>query len=61
MKRRQDATLIKVQPRFEDARYEACKVCGLEWNVSKFQEIDWRGYICPRCRQQMRISGRNEQ
>lgn len=54
MKRRHDATLIKVQKRFEDARYETCKVCGSEWNVSKDARIDWRGYMCPRCRQQER-------
>lgn len=33
------------QPR----RYETCRECGLEWNVSKYQEIPPGGYICPWC------------
>ena len=35
--------------KYEDARFETCKVCGREWNVSKHLVIDWRGYTCPQC------------
>lgn len=42
----------KPNPRrkFADARFETCKVCGLEWNISIKAAIDWHGYTCPRCR-----------
>lgn len=40
--------------RREGTRYETCKDCGLEWNVSKQLVIDWRGYLCPRCRERRR-------
>lgn len=33
----------------EGARYEKCRECGLEWNVSKRKEITPSGYLCPRC------------
>lgn len=32
------------------ARYETCRECGLEWNVSRQAAIPWSGYLCPRCR-----------
>lgn len=32
------------------ARYETCRECGLEWNVSKQAVIPWSGYLCPVCR-----------
>ena len=38
----------------EGARYETCKQCGEEWNVSVQTVLDWRGYLCPRCRNTMR-------
>ena len=38
----------------EGARYETCKDCGLEWNVSRQAVIDWRGYLCPRCINKLR-------
>lgn len=31
------------------ARYETCKVCGLDWNISIKTVIGKRGYRCPRC------------
>lgn len=31
-------------------RYETCRECGQEWNVSKTAIIPHNGYICPRCR-----------
>ena len=42
----------KPNPRrkYADARFEVCKVCGLDWNVSKLAVIDRRGYLCPKCR-----------
>ena len=30
-------------------RYEKCRECGKEWNVSKLAEIPLNGYLCPRC------------
>lgn len=35
--------------RREGARYETCRECGLEWNVSKNTAIHRNGYICPHC------------
>lgn len=37
-----------------NARYETCKECGLEWNVSKQAVIPWYGYRCPWCRAKYR-------
>ena len=36
------------------ARYETCRECGLEWNVSKQAAIPWSGYLCPVCRGKIR-------
>lgn len=36
------------------ARYETCKECGREWNVSIKAEIPWTGYLCPQCREKFR-------
>jgi hypothetical protein len=36
--------------RREGARYETCRECGLEWNVSVKAEIPLGGYLCPKCR-----------
>lgn len=33
----------------EGARYETCRECGLEWNVSKYAVIHKSGYLCPHC------------
>lgn len=30
-------------------RYETCRECGLEWNVSKQKVLPLNGYLCPRC------------
>ena len=30
-------------------RYETCRECGLEWNVSKKAVIPYFGYRCPIC------------
>lgn len=38
----------------EGARYETCRECGLEWNVSKQKEIPPSGYLCPRCSEKYR-------
>lgn len=32
-------------------RYEICRECGLDWNVSKNAVIPAKGYLCPRCSQ----------
>lgn len=40
--------------RREGARYETCNMCGLDWNVSIYALIDWRGYLCPKCRRGIR-------
>ncbi len=26
-----------------------CIKCGLEWNISRYQEIPREGYVCPYC------------
>lgn len=31
-------------------RFETCRECGLEWNVSKTAKIPFKGYLCPICR-----------
>lgn len=36
------------------ARYETCKQCGQIWNVSIKTVLDWRGYLCPKCREKLR-------
>lgn len=33
----------------EGARYETCRECKREWNISRYQEIPLDGYLCPRC------------
>lgn len=33
-------------------RYEKCKKCGSEWNVSINAKIPKKGYVCPNCRKQ---------
>ena len=40
--------------RREGARYETCRECGLDWNVSKQKKITPNGYQCPRCWQKNR-------
>ncbi len=40
--------------RMTGARYETCRECGLEWNVSKQAAIPWSGYLCPICRGKIR-------
>lgn len=36
--------------RHADARFEICKGCGRDWNVSIKAKISQDGYLCPRCR-----------
>jgi hypothetical protein len=31
-------------------RYEPCKKCGEQWNVSANAQIPSYGYLCPKCR-----------
>ena len=31
-----------------------CVGCGLQWNVSIFQQIPRSGYICPHCESKLR-------
>lgn len=33
----------------EGARYETCRGCGLEWNISKQTVTPPSGYLCPHC------------
>ena len=33
----------------EGLRYETCRECGKEWNVSKCAVIPKNAYLCPRC------------
>lgn len=50
MKRERNDWGIQPRRKYENARFEKCKVCGQSWNVSKDMKLDWRGYICPRCK-----------
>lgn len=36
--------------RYADARFEICKGCGRDWNVSVKARIGRDGYRCPGCR-----------
>ena len=38
------------------ARYEICKDCGREWNISIEQKIPLGGYLCPHCAAKYRPS-----
>lgn len=40
--------------KFADARFETCKYCGIDWNISAKAVIDPNGYLCPRCRDKRR-------
>lgn len=31
-------------------RFEICRECGLDWNVSINAKIPYNGYLCPACR-----------
>lgn len=35
-------------------RYEACRHCGLRWNISKGQFVPKSGYTCPHCQDKLR-------
>lgn len=35
-------------------RYEACRYCGLRWNISKGQFVPKSGYTCPHCQDKLR-------
>ena len=35
-------------------RFETCRECGLEWNVSITAKIPFNGYLCPKCREKQR-------
>lgn len=48
----------RTKRRNPDARYEICKGCGLEWNVAKTAVVDWKGYLCPNCRNRRRKEAR---
>lgn len=37
------------KPKIPGLRYETCRECGQEWNVSKKAAIPWYGYRCPVC------------
>ena len=39
----------RTRTRSVNARYETCRECGLDWNVSKQAAIPWSGYLCPVC------------
>lgn len=41
----------------QEHRYETCRCCGMEWNVSRKMRMPKRGYVCPRCRDAMRQKG----
>ena len=43
--------------KFADARYETCKVCGREWNISTMTVIGCHGYTCPGCRDRRKKKG----
>lgn len=38
------------RPKRPGLRYETCRVCLNEWNVSKYTVVKASGYICPKCR-----------
>ena len=37
------------KPHRSGARYEKCRECGRDWNVSRGAEIPKSGYLCPKC------------
>ena len=39
----------KTQRRIPGARYETCRECGMEWNVSRLAPIPPGRYLCPVC------------
>lgn len=39
--------------RREGARFEVCRSCRLEWNVSIGMVLPKDGYICPKCSYRM--------
>lgn len=42
--------MAKVKRKHRDGyRYEVCRKCGDEWNISRGQYIPLTGYLCPVC------------
>lgn len=39
-------------------KYRICRDCGLDWNVSKYDESG-RVYYCPKCRKRRKDNERN--
>ena len=42
------------RPKKPGLRYETCRVCRNEWNVSKYTVVKADGYLCPKCREKQK-------
>ena len=43
------AKIVAFIPTLTLRRYEICRKCGFDWNVSKQTRIPQDGYLCPVC------------
>ena len=39
----------RTSSRYTGARYEICRRCGQNWNVSAGMQLSAGGYLCPHC------------
>ncbi len=48
------AKIVAFIPALTLRRYEICRKCGFDWNVSRQAKISQSGYLCPECRNKCR-------